>query len=80
MLDEPKRYGAVVHTVHELVVQPTRPEPFMVNVDGLRMLACGSVHVLVSGRVNLIAGRGSIAASQDQSYTSRRCSLHHSMP
>jgi diacylglycerol kinase family enzyme len=55
LLDEPERFAAVVRTVRSLVVQPVSTQPFLVNVDGLRVDARGAVRVSVSGRVNLIA-------------------------
>ena len=57
ILDEPKRYGAVVKTVRRLIVQPTEARPYMVNVDGGRMLTRGEVRISVSGQVWLISGR-----------------------
>jgi hypothetical protein len=56
ILDEPESYGAVVRTVRRLTVWPTKARPYMVNVDGLRMLTRGEVRISVSGQVWLIAG------------------------
>jgi len=57
ILDEPESYGAVVRTVRRLTVRPTEVRPYMVNVDGGRMLTRGKVHISVSGQVCLISGR-----------------------
>ena len=57
ILDEPESYGAVVRTVRRLIVQPTEASPYMVNVDGGRMLTRGEVHISVSGQVWLISGK-----------------------
>lgn len=56
LIEQPEQYGAVVRTVRSLEVAPVRLYPYMVNVDGLRMITRGHVHVSVSGRVILIAG------------------------
>jgi diacylglycerol kinase family enzyme len=56
ILDQPERYGAIVQTVSTLEVHPAGQRPFMVNVDGLRMIAQGPVHVWVAGQVKLVAG------------------------
>ncbi|MFQ5859754.1 MAG: hypothetical protein ACE5LU_29515 [Anaerolineae bacterium] len=57
ILDEPERYGAVVGTVRRLAVRPTEARPYMINVDGGRMLTRGEVRISVSGKVWLIGGR-----------------------
>ena len=57
ILDEPESYDTVVRTVRRLIVQPTEARPYMVNVDGGRMLTRGEVRISVSGQVWLIAGR-----------------------
>ncbi len=56
ILDSPERYGAIVRTVRCLEVRPASRRPYMVNVDGLRMLTQGPVHISVSGQVRLVAG------------------------
>ena len=56
ILDEPERYGAVVRTVRRLTVRPTEARPYMVNVDGGRMLTRGEARISVSGQVWLISG------------------------
>ncbi len=56
ILDEPESYAAVVRTVRRLIVQPTEARPYMVNVDGGRMLTRGKACVSVSGQVWLIRG------------------------
>ena len=56
ILDEPESYGAVVRTVRRLTVRSTEVRPYMVNVDGLKMLTRGEVRISVSGQVWLIAG------------------------
>ena len=56
ILDDPERYGATVTTVRTLTVRPVKRRPYMVNVDGLRMITRGEVRVSVSGQVKLIAG------------------------
>jgi hypothetical protein len=58
VLDDPARYGAVVRTVHTLLVRPEDPNhQQMVNVDGLKLRTRGAVNVLVGGRVALVPGR-----------------------
>ncbi len=56
ILDEPESYGAVVGTVRRLTVRPTEARPYMVNVDGGRMLTRGETRISVSGQVWLIRG------------------------
>jgi diacylglycerol kinase family enzyme len=56
LLDEPESYGAVVRTVRRLTVRPSEARPYMVNVDGGRMLTRGEVCISVSGQVWLIRG------------------------
>jgi diacylglycerol kinase family enzyme len=58
VLDDPARYGAVVRTVRALTVRPERPDhEQLVNLDGLKLLARGSVKVSVESRVALVPGR-----------------------
>jgi len=57
ILDEPESYGAVVRTVRHLTVRPTEARPYMVNVDGGRMLTRGEVRIAVSGQVWVITAR-----------------------
>jgi len=57
ILDDPESYAAVVRTVRRLTVRPTEARPYMVNVDGGRMLTRGEVRISVSGQVWLISGR-----------------------
>jgi len=57
ILDQPESYGAVVRTVRRLTVRPTEARPYMVNVDGGRMLTRGEVRIWVSGQVWLISGK-----------------------
>jgi len=58
VLDDPERYGAVVHTVRSLVVRPERPgHEQLVNVDGLKLHARGVVRVSVGSRIALVPGR-----------------------
>ena len=57
VLDQPQSYGAVVGTVRRLAVQPSEERPYMVNVDGGRMLTRGEVRISVSGQVWLISGK-----------------------
>jgi len=57
ILDEPESYGAVVRTVRHLTARPTEARPYMVNVDGLRIVTRGEVRISVSGQVRLISGR-----------------------
>ncbi len=47
----------MVRTVRRLTVRPTEARPYMVNVDGGRMLTRGEVRISVSGQVWLITGR-----------------------
>jgi len=47
----------MVRTVRRLIVRPTEAHPYMVNVDGGRMLTRGEVRISVSGQVWLISGR-----------------------
>lgn len=54
ILDDPAAAGALVREVRELRIEPAGRRPFMVNVDGLRMPARGSVRLAVSGRVRLV--------------------------
>jgi len=56
ILDEPESYGAVVRTARRLTVRPTEARPYMVNVDGGRMLTRGEARISVSGQVWLISG------------------------
>jgi diacylglycerol kinase family enzyme len=58
VLDDPERYGAVVRTVRTLAVRPERPDhEQLVNVDGLKLFARGTVSVSVGSRVALVPGR-----------------------
>ena len=57
ILDEPEKYGATVTTVRSLTVTPVKQYPYMVNVDGLRMMTQEEVRVSIAGKVKLIAGR-----------------------
>ena len=58
VLDEPDRHGALVRTVRTLAVRPTvATQEYMVNVDGLKMMARGDASVSVEGRVRLVPGR-----------------------
>lgn len=57
VLDDPDRYGAIVRDVHTLTVEPVGTVPFMVNVDGLKMLVRGAVTVSTDGTVHLVPGR-----------------------
>ena len=55
LLDRPEDYAAVVVDAVSLVAMPDGGAgPYMVNVDGLRMLTQGTVHIAASGRVALI--------------------------
>jgi len=55
LLDDPDAHNAIVRNVQTLVVRPLGPcEPFMINVDGLRLLTRGTIRVSVSGRVLLV--------------------------
>jgi len=56
ILDEPDRYGATVTTVRNLTVTPLKQYPYMVNVDGLRMMTQGEVRISIAGKVKLISG------------------------
>jgi diacylglycerol kinase family enzyme len=57
VLERPGDFQAVVRETTTLTVTPTRPcDPYLVNIDGLRMLTDGAVRVAVSGQINLIAG------------------------
>jgi diacylglycerol kinase family enzyme len=57
ILEKPEGYGALVRTVRRLTVRPTEARPYMVNVDGGRMVTRGEVRIWVSGQVSLISGR-----------------------
>jgi hypothetical protein len=56
ILDEPKIYGAVVSTVRNFTAQPSKALPYMINVDGGRMISRGEVRISVSGQVRLVSG------------------------
>lgn len=56
VLDDPDHYSALVRDVRSLVVRPARHSaPFMVNVDGLRMIARDEVHISLGGTVQLVS-------------------------
>ncbi len=57
VLDDPGRFGAIVRDVRALTVRPANGWPFMVNVDGLKLMAKGPVSVSVGGTVHLVPGR-----------------------
>ena len=57
ILDEPESYGAIVRTVRHFTARPTKALPYMINVDGGRMLTRGEVRVSVSGQVRLVSCR-----------------------
>ncbi len=57
VLDDPGRFGAIVRDVRLLTVTPAGTQPFMVNVDGLKMMAKGPVSVSVDGTAHLVPGR-----------------------
>jgi diacylglycerol kinase family enzyme len=60
VLDRPDDFDAVVREVTALVATPEGPaRPYLVNVDGLRMPASGTVRFVTSGRVTLVAGPSS---------------------
>ena len=56
LLDQPRRFGALVRDVRTLTVRRADDRAQMVNVDGLRLTACGEVRVTISGQVTLVAG------------------------
>jgi hypothetical protein len=56
LLEGPSRYAAIVRDGRRLEACPDSPRPYMVNVDGLRLLTRGSVGISVSGRVRLVRG------------------------
>jgi diacylglycerol kinase family enzyme len=56
VLDDPDRYDAVVRSVRRLTLHPEDDRPFMVNVDGGRLVTRGEVRIKVSGRIELIGG------------------------
>lgn len=60
VLDDPERFGALVRDVRTLTVAPADAQPFMVNVDGLKMMARGAISVSVDGTVHLVPGRREI--------------------
>lgn len=64
LLDHPDEYGAIVRDVCTLTARPGGPpRPFMVNVDGLRLMAQGTVRLSISGSIRLVdAGHASEAA------------------
>jgi diacylglycerol kinase family enzyme len=58
VLDDPDHYAAIVRDVRDLRARPVKPTPpYMVNVDGLRMMVRGAVRIRVSGQVQLVAGQ-----------------------
>ena len=57
VLDDPRRYGALVREVRSLTVRPAGTQAYMVNIDGLKLMARGSVSVSVDGTVHLVPGR-----------------------
>jgi hypothetical protein len=76
LLDAPAAYGAVVREVEVMSTQPVgTSRPYMVNVDGLRLITRGAVRVAVSSRVHLVAARGSSAPT-----SSRRAGLQGADP
>jgi diacylglycerol kinase family enzyme len=57
VLERPGDFEAVVREVEALTAAPIRPSrPYMVNVDGLRMMTSGTVQVVVSGSIKLVSG------------------------
>jgi diacylglycerol kinase family enzyme len=56
ILDKPEIYGAVVRTVRNFTARPTKGLPYMINVDGGRMISRGEVRISVSGQVRLVSG------------------------
>ncbi len=56
ILDKPVIYGAVVSTVRNFTARPTNALPYMINVDGGRMISRGEVRISVSGQVRLVSG------------------------
>ncbi len=66
ILERPEHYCTVVREVRSLRVLPNKTtRTNMVNIDGLRMIARGAVHVSISGNVRLIA-RPAETATQGQ--------------
>jgi hypothetical protein len=55
ILDDPEGYAATARTVRSLVVRPDGRRPYMINVDGLRLVGRGPARVSVSGQVRLVA-------------------------
>ena len=76
LLEHPDNYGAIVRNVRTLLAEPIGlTRPVMVNVDGLRLMARGTVRVSISGRVRLVdAGpdSGTAPASTDATITPAR--------
>ena len=68
--------GAIVRNVRALLAEPIGlTRPVMVNVDGLRLMARGTVRVSISGRVRLVdAGpdSGTAPESTDATITPAR--------
>jgi hypothetical protein len=56
ILDKPEIYGAVVRTVRHFTARPSKALPYMINVDGGRMISRGEVRISVSGQVRLVSG------------------------
>jgi len=56
ILDKPEIYGAVVRTVRNFTARPSKALPYMINVDGGRMISRGEVRISVSGQVRLVSG------------------------
>ncbi len=58
LLDAPAAFGAIVREVRTMQAQPVgTSRPYMVNVDGLRLITRGAVRVSVSGLVHLVSAR-----------------------
>jgi diacylglycerol kinase family enzyme/thymidylate kinase len=55
LLDDPAAFNAIVRDVATLTVRPVgSPPPFMVNVDGLRLMTAGAVRFSAAGTVRLV--------------------------
>lgn len=69
LLDDPASYHAVVRDVRSLSARALGvPPPFMVNVDGLRLMSAGAVRFSVVGAVRLIDA-GQVPESAPPAYT-----------